>query len=274
MKINKIFNNNSLLASDNKGNEMVLIGCGIAFSKKVGEIVEEHKIEKIFLLKKDSILERFKLVLEDVSSEYVLVCYNIVKYFKETLDIELSDYIYITFTDHINTTINLFKKGINKPNVFTTDIQKFYPKEYDAGLIALNIIYEELGYELPKNEATNIAMHIINAQNGNNQSDIYLITKRVSDILNIIKYSYSIKIDEKSISYARLITHLRYFLKRMEDGEFIDEEDDFLLNQIRRKHKKAYECMLKIQKYLGIDLPYGEQLYLTLHIKLVTIKNN
>lgn len=48
------------------------------------------------------------------------------------------------------------------------------------------------------------------------------------------------------------------------------EEDDFLLKQVKTKYKKAYECMLKIQKYLEKELSDEEQLYLTIHIQRVT----
>ena len=48
LRIKKIFNNNVVLVIDTKGLERILIGRGIAFRKRVGETVENDKIEKTF----------------------------------------------------------------------------------------------------------------------------------------------------------------------------------------------------------------------------------
>ena len=56
MIIKKIFNNNAILAKDSDKHEFVVMGCGIAFKKNVGEKVDENLIEKTFILKqKDAI---------------------------------------------------------------------------------------------------------------------------------------------------------------------------------------------------------------------------
>ena len=84
--------------------------------------------------------------------------------------------------------------------------------------------------------------------------DVFNMIKKVKDILNIVTYTYNTTLDENSLSYERFITHLRFFFKRLEGKEENQgEEEDFLLNQVKVKYKKAYECMLKIEKYLGIE---------------------
>ncbi len=91
--------------------------------------------------------------------------------------------------------------------------------------------------------------------------------------MNIVKYTYNIVLDEKSINYERFVTHLRFFFQRLGQKEREDSEDDFLLRQVKAKYKKAYNCMLRIQKYLEISLSSEEQLYLTVHIQRVTQRN-
>ena len=154
------------------------------------------------------------------------------------------------------------------------EIKKFYTKEFKVGLKALEFIENETGYKLNEDEAGSIALHLINAQVNNKYSDVedvFNITKKVKDILNIVTYTYNTTLDENSLSYERFITHLRFFFKRLEVSQKNQgEEDDFLLNQVKIKYKKAYECMLKIEKYLEVELNKEEQLYLTLHIQRVT----
>lgn len=273
MVIKKIFNNNAILAKDSEKNEIVVMGRGIGFKKNVGDKLDENLIEKTFILKQKDASEKFKLLLEDIPTEHVSLCYDIIEYAKNILGVELNDYIYVTLTDHISYTLKLFDEGLNRPNPLIWEIKKFYSKEFEIGLKALEFIESETEKKLPEDEACNIALHLINAQvnkKGNNVKDIAKQAKMIQDILNIVKYTYNIELDEKSLNYERFVTHLRFFFQRLNKEQKIETEDDFLLKQIKVKYKKAYECMLKIQTYLNKELSEEEQLYLTIHIQRVT----
>lgn len=273
MKIGKIFNNNAVMVKEDNGRDSVIIGCGLAFRKKVGDEVDESLIEKTFILKEKDTLEKFKMILEHIPTEQISLCYDIVEYAKNMLNCELNDYIYVTLTDHISYTLKLFDEGIERPNILIWEIKKFYPKEYNIGLKALEFIESELGKKINEEEAGNIALHLITAQiNGkSDKTDIaYSMTKKIQDILNIVKYTYDIELDEHSLNYERFITHLRFFFKRLNNKtQYRNENEDFLLQQVKEKYKDAYKCMLKIEKYLNVELSYEEQLYLTLHIKRI-----
>ncbi|MEJ3718058.1 PRD domain-containing protein [Paenibacillus polymyxa] len=273
MIITKIFNNNAIIAKDSKRHEFVVMGRGIAFKKNAGEQVEEHLIEKVFVLKQKDASEKFKLLLEDVPTEYVSLCYDIIEYGKSILEAQLSDYVYVSLTDHMNNAFKMFDEGFKNANPLIWEIKKFYPKEFGVGLKALEFIEDETGKRLSEDEAGNIALHLINAQvnvSNHKVTDVAQQTQKIQDILNIIKYSYNITLDEHSTSYERFITHLRFFFQRLIQKEKLALEDDFLLRQVKAKYKKAYSCMLKIEKYLDTVLSDEEKLYITIHIQRVT----
>jgi beta-glucoside operon transcriptional antiterminator len=273
MIIKKIFNNNAILAKDLDKHEFVVMGSGVGFKKSVGEKIDESLIEKTFILKQKDASEKFKLLLEDIPSEYVSLCYDIIEYAKNILSAELSDYIYVTLTDHISYALKLFDEGLNRPNPLIWEIKKFYTKEFEIGLKALEFIEDETGKKLLEDEACNIALHLINAQANNaggKVQDVAKQTKMIHDILNIVKYTYNIPLDEKSLNYERFITHLRFFFQRLSKNQEVEAEDDFLLKQVKVKYRNAYDCMLKIQAYLEKELSDEEKLYLTIHIQRVT----
>lgn len=277
MIIKKIFNNNAILAKNSDNHEFVVMGCGIAFKKSAGETVDDTLIEKTFILKQNDASEKFKLLLEDVPSEYVSLCYDIIEYAKNILNTKLNDYIYVTLTDHIYNAIKMHDEGLKNLNPLIWEIKKFYPKEFQVGLKALEFIEEELNKKLPEDEAGNITLHLINAQlnsSYNKMEDVAEYTKKIHDILNIVTYTYGITLDENCISYERFVTHLRFFFQRLKRKELIESDDDFLLKKIKTKYKKAYDCMLKIEKYLEIELTDEEKLYLTIHIQRVTQRTN
>lgn len=273
MVIKKIFNNNAILAKDSEKKEIVVMGRGIGFKMSIGDEVNEKLVEKTFILKQKDASEKFKLLLEDIPPEHISLCYDIIEYAKNILNVELSDYIYVTLTDHISYALKLFDEGLNRPNPLIWEIKKFYSREFQIGLKALEFIESETGKKLPQDEACNIALHLINAQVNNSANGLEAITnqtKMIQDILNIVKYTYNITLDEQSLNYERFVTHLRFFFQRLNKKEKIETEDDFLLKQIKVKYKKAYECMLKVEKYLQTELSEEEQLYLTIHIQRVT----
>lgn len=218
------------------------------------------------------------MILEDIPKEIIYVCYDIIEYAKNILDVELSEYIYITLTDHISNAIKLHKEGFSLSNAILWEIKKFYPKEFEIGLKALDFIQEELEINLPEDEAANIALHIINSQVNNSckeVGDVAKQTKMINDILNIVRYTYNIKLDESSLSYDRFITHLRFFFKRLNkknnnEAKDLDNKDDFLLKQVKEKYVDAYKCMLKIEDYLEKEFDDEEKLYLTVHIQRIT----
>ncbi|EPZ37625.1 transcriptional antiterminator [Anoxybacillus ayderensis] len=58
-RIEKILNNNVLIASHPTYDEVVLIGKGIGFGKKKGDVIEQKDVEKWFILKNER--EQYKL---------------------------------------------------------------------------------------------------------------------------------------------------------------------------------------------------------------------
>ena len=273
MIIEKIFNNNAIIAKDTGKDELVVMGRGIGFKKNAGDPVDESLIEKTFVLKQNDASEKFKALMADAPAEYVALCYDIIEYAKQSLKARLSDYIYVTLTDHLTNALRLWNQGIRNTNPLIWEIQRCYPKEYGIGLNAMRIIEDYTGVRLPVDEAGNIALHLINAQMNSSShkiADIARQTQQIDDILNIVKYSYNNVIDEHSVSYERFITHLRYFFQRSRKKEPVESVDDFLLRQVRTKYKKAHSCVLKIEQYLDVQLLDEEILYLTIHIQRVT----
>ena len=60
---------------------------------------------------------------------------------------------------------------------------------------------------------------------------------------------------KNQLNYERFVTHLRFFFQRLNKKEKIeDQKMIFLLKQVKEKYKNAYECMLKIEKYLEKEL--------------------
>ncbi len=71
MKIARIYNNNVILARDMSGNEVVVIGKGLAFNKKVGDSVDKTRTEKIFTLQSKNVQSKLAEMMQDMPSVYL-----------------------------------------------------------------------------------------------------------------------------------------------------------------------------------------------------------
>ena len=74
MIIKKIFNNNVVLAKEKNKDEIIAMGCGIAFKKRSGDILDKDLIEKTFILKENKASDRFKSLLDNVPIEQIKAC--------------------------------------------------------------------------------------------------------------------------------------------------------------------------------------------------------
>ncbi|MBM6741164.1 PRD domain-containing protein [Enterococcus gallinarum] len=268
MKIKKILNNNAVLVGKD-GKDFIWIGTGLGFKMKPGQAADETKIEKVFVLHKQS-SDRLIQLLENIPIQYASLADDIISYGKERLAYRLSDSIYISLTDHLFNLIKLKKEGISINNRLSWEIRKFYPNEFSIGEYAIDLIEQKTDFELDEAEVSNIAMHFINAQindNSEQMEDIQALTKKIKDILSLIRIHNRIAIDEDSLAFERFVTHLRFFFKRLENSSTHEDIGNPLLVHVVDKYPKAYETTRLIEDYLNTTLYDDEQLYLTLHVQ-------
>lgn len=119
--------------------------------------------------------------------------------------------LFLTLTDHINYAIERYQNGMEIKNALLWEIKRFYNHEYLIGKEALSIIKNRLAIELPEDEAGFIALHIVNAELDMAQvSQVSEMAKIIQHILNIVKYHFSMELDEYSLNYERFVTHLKF----------------------------------------------------------------
>ena len=98
-----------------------------------------------------------------------------------------------------------------------------------------------------------------------------LISKIVSDILEIVRLHFGEVRDEESISYNRFITHVQYFAQRVANGLVQGKNDAFLYEQVKEKLSSCLCLHRKIKSYVesayNFAMSRDEQIYLTIHIQ-------
>lgn len=281
-RVKKIYNNNIILAEDEKWSEVILLGKGIAFQKRPGDLIDEALIDKKFVFESSESSSKFMTLLTEVPLNQVELSSKIIAQAQKELNVTFHDSIYIGLTDHISYTISRYKAGMTMKNALLWEIQNYYPKEYQAAKNALNLIkyYEKI--DLNDDETGFIALHFVNAQQEGEEIQLTMIvTEIVSDILSIVKYHYQIELNEDSLNYNRFVTHIRFFARRLLREELHGADDDYLYEQIRTKMPQAKACADKVKDYFikkfEVTISQEEMIYFMLHINRVAereIKKN
>ncbi len=274
LKITKIFNNNAVLAENEAQTELVVLGKGVAFGKKVGEAVDESCTQKTFSLDKNPFATRLTEILSEIPHEYFQLTQRVVNFANQQLNSTLSNSIFISLPDHIFHAVERTKQNQPIPNGLLFEIQRLYKQEFAIGLYVLELVEDYFGVKMAEDEAGFIALHIFNARTDSaSMADTYRATQMIKDILNLVTYNFSLVLDEQSHDYMRFLTHLQYFAQRFFINDAPAQGDDFLYQQTKLAYPNAYQCVEKINKYLvknyNKSLNEDEQLYLMIHIQRV-----
>ena len=272
--IEKVINNNIISAYEKSGAEVIVMGRGIGFKKKQGEVVPADQISKIFRIKSRTLTEQFKELLANMPLERVRISDEIISHAKDHLKLKLNQSIYVTLTDHINFAIERVSQGIEPQNALLWEIKRFYPQEFQLGIYALELIHDRLGILLPEYEAGFIALHFVNAEYGTDIRDAVKFPDQMQAIVDIVERDLGILLDESSLHYERFMTHIKFLIQRIYRKELLSSEDRELSLMMQRKYPREYECSVKVAEYImqatGSRLSEEEIMYLSVHIRRVT----
>ncbi|UQY43076.1 BglG family transcription antiterminator LicT [Mixta hanseatica] len=272
MKIAKVLNNNVVVVVDEHQCEQVIMGRGLGFQKRVGDKVDDNKIEKIFAQQNDALVTRLTELLSQIPPEVLTACDRITELARQRLG-KLQENACIALIDHCHFALVRHKDNILLPNALLWEIKQLYPKEFSLGLEALAIIHQRLGVMLPEDEAGFIALHLVNAQLNGEMPEVMHITRVMQEILHIVKYQLRLEYDRQSLSYQRFTTHLKFFAQRMLGRCAVADDEEKLYLSIKDNYPQAWRCAEKIEQHLARQylsaLTNEEKMFLAIHIERV-----
>ncbi|NNU91407.1 glucose PTS transporter transcription antiterminator GlcT [Anoxybacillus sp. CHMUD] len=275
-RIEKVLNNNVLIASHPTYDEVVLIGKGIGFGKKKGDVIEQKGVEKWFILKNEREQEQYKKLLPHVDEEFIGLMNDIIRHIQKRTNSSLNEHIHVALTDHILFAIKRLEQGMDIKNPFLVETKSLYPLEYGVATEVVNMLNERLHIELPEGEIGFIALHIHSALTNHQLSEVNQHSQLISRLVSVVEEQLNIRIDRESIHYLRFVRHLRYAIERVKKGEKI-EEPKKLSNILKETYPLCYNLSWKLikimQQTLQLSVDEAEAVYLTLHLQRLTGKS-
>lgn len=266
-------NNNVSLVRNSKGEELIVIGKGISFGKKKGDLISEDQVEKVFRMKTEESRENFMALLKDVPLDFITVTYEIIDNLSKKYQYPVQEYLYVTLTDHIYCSYQAISQGRYKDSNLP-DISAKYPIAFQIAQEAFEIYCQKLTEKFPEDEIIRIAYHFINAEGENAVEVVESIDKRKEILKRVESVLKSYKIQrtpENNNFYDRFMIHLNYFLdyldrSRDDNQSLLDMEE-----HIKNTYPEAFEIGSKIYEVIAqetsLDLYKSERVYLVLHIQ-------
>lgn len=270
MKVVKVFNNNVVATLTKDGKEAIVTGAGVGFHKTTGDEIDSAKIQKKYVIEKGKQKKVYQL-LERTPYEYVILAEEILDRVRKMLYQDVKDSGLIGLTDHIAFAIDREKKGIHLPNLVLNETKWLYPKEYEIAQWALQHIYKKTGVLLPNDEAGYIAIHIINAISSRKDDDAMEIVDFTKHILEILEREMGIQMKEDDLDHSRLMTHIKFFAKRiMRNDHDILPNGKVIFQELIKNKEEIKHCIDCINTYLNMEyhvtMNQDEMVYLAIHI--------
>ncbi|WP_420491310.1 glucose PTS transporter transcription antiterminator GlcT [Neobacillus drentensis] len=268
--IDKVLNNNVLIAEHPSFKEVVLIGKGIGFNRKRGDYIETETVEKLFVLKDEKEQENYIKLLPFIDLDYLEVIISAIDIIKQRTHTDLNEHIHVALTDHLMFALTRSSKGMEMRNPFLVETKALYRHEYEIASTVVDYISDKTGIHLPVGEIGFIALHIHSALTNKNLSDVNQHSQLVSKLVNMVEEQFDIGIDKESIDYMRLVRHLRFAIERVIKAEKV-EEPEKIANLLKVEYPVCYNLSWKLikvmQQTLKMKVFDAEAVYLTMHLQ-------
>ena len=268
-EITKTLNNNVIICtSDN--HEVVLIGKGIGFNKKVGMTLDDSaSIEKVYKLEQKQQKEHYQTLVEmgeDHVVQAVIESVNIIS----DAGIRTDDKsLVVALTDHIIFAYKRLKQNQVISNPFAIETQHLYSDAYQIAKQVINNLNQTLDVHFPEDEIGFIALHIASNSEDLSMHDISVINKLISKIMTIIETDLNHEIDKTTIQYQRFIRHIQFLIYRLTKGENVAAQDNFI-SMVKQLYPQcfntAYKILKMVQRQFDVIIDESEIVYLAVHI--------
>lgn len=270
MRLVKALNSNTALVKDNM-KEYIVMGKGIAFNKKENDKIDAAKVEKKYVLQNTS----FDALMQNLSVEDLELANQIIRHAERELGYSFNDSILLALADHLSLALKRAKEHLYFGTPLEWDIKLIYPNEYRYALRCVTMINETLDLDIPEQEASFIALHLINASaNEKDMDETVMTTRIIQNILNIVRRYYKKDFDENNFDVSRFIVHIRYFVRRQINGDAINA-DTSIAKVVAQRYPEDYKCAVMITDFLtkeyGWEVSTSEELYLTLHLNRINL---
>lgn len=269
-RINKILNHNSMIGigtEDNK--EYLVLGKGIAFGRKVGEQVVTKDGDTVYSLQEYTKHGKAEEIIQSVSPECLELANEVLNRAQQEFG-KIDRSILFPMADHIEFAVKRIRNHEQISNPLTDDIRILFYKEYKVAQCIEPLLMDKLQIKIDEHEIGYIALHVHSAIEEEQVSQAMQMARAVRECISLVEMQTGKKIDILSLSYNRLMNHVRYMIARSINGEKLKVNmNDYMQVKFPKAFDMAKQLCKEMEKSLKLTWDDVEIGYLAMHIERV-----
>jgi transcriptional antiterminator len=271
-RVEKVLNHNALIGIlENTTQEFLIMGKGIGFGKHVSENIEVSENDVVYSLKESTERGDKKELATSIDPVYLEIANDLLdgaeKAFK-TIDRD----VMLPLADHIEYAVKRSKNNEQLRNPLTDDIRVLFHAEFKVAEAARDIIGTRLNVNLTDDEIGYIALHIHSSIMDQAVSQAMQMAEAVRECVTMVEKETGKHINTQSLSYNRLLNHIRYMIARTLNGEVIKlDMNDYINASAANSFQMATKICGELSKSLGKEIHNAEIGYLAMHIERVAL---
>ncbi len=271
-RICKVLNHNGVIAFDMQDSkEYVLLGKGVGFGKKVGERLEKPAECTVYSLQVTSSRGNASELARSIEPEYLEMANHILNLAEKQFG-TIDKSILFPMADHIAFAVKRLQKGEKILNPLTPDIQALFSCEFKVALHLKEYLEKEKGIDVPNDEIGYVALHIHSALEKESVAISMQMAAAVRECVSFIEEQRHIHVDITSLSYNRLMNHVKFMVARVLKKESLKVNmNEYVAHNFPDSYELARIVCDKLSKSLRVPLEEIEIGYLALHIERVNI---
>ena len=269
-RITKILNHNTVLALNQEDNqENLVMGKGVGFGRKPGERVDFTPDATVYQLSQKCDRGNPRDLVKRIDPLYLNIANAIILDAKNTFG-QVDTSILIPMADHIAFAAQRIQKNAPIGNPLTPDIKALFPQEFQVACRGGELIREQTGLRFSDDELGYIALHVHSSLESMQVSQAMRTAGIIRECVDLVQQATGVVMDVNSLSYNRLMSHIKYMAARLLKGERLSMDVNHIMQaSCPRAFDISEEICRQLERTLGRQVDEAEIGYLAMHVQRV-----
>ena len=209
-----------------------------------------------------------KELAKSVAPEFLEIADEILREAEKTFGDTIDRRILFPLADHISFAVGRIRNHEQISNPLTEDIKVLFYSEFKVAEVLKKILKERMDIEIDEHEVGYVALHIHSALGDEKVSVAMQTARTVRECIAMIEMATGRKIDVISLSYNRMMNHIKYMVARVSTGETLKlDMNEYIEEKYPESYRIAEDVCESLGKSLGKKLDPIEIGYLAMHIE-------
>lgn len=269
-RVKKVLNHNAIIGINGINNqEYLIMGKGIGFGKKVSERIETTADDTIYSLQKTTERGEARKLAASINPVFLEIANEILTNAEKEFN-TIDKNVIFPLADHIEYAVKRIINHEQISNPLTEDIRVLFYKEFKVAESVREILNKHIDVEIDDDEIGYIALHIHSAIQDEKVSQAMQMARAVRECISLVEKNIGRPIDVMSLSYNRLMNHVRNMVARAMNGEELKlNMNDYMSIKFPNAFEIAEHICKEVEKMLKCTLDEVEIGYLAMHIERV-----